>query len=101
AAGRHRAGVARSSRDPRVSRDDRGPAVKALLLLLARARLGQANERGVVLWHAYTGLERTALETTAAQWNTAHPDNQVVLVAVPYDSFADKLTSASPRGNRT
>ncbi|NVB78865.1 MAG: extracellular solute-binding protein [Kofleriaceae bacterium] len=73
--------------------------MKAALLALALVACGPADEKGVVLWHAYTGLERTALETTAAQWNTAHPDNQVVLVAVPYDSFADKLTSAIPRGN--
>jgi arabinogalactan oligomer/maltooligosaccharide transport system substrate-binding protein len=73
--------------------------VKAALLALALVACGPADDKGVVLWHAYTGLERTALETTAAQWNTAHPENQVVLVAVPYDSFADKLTSAIPRGN--
>ncbi len=73
--------------------------MKAALLVLTLAACGPANEKGVVLWHAYSGLERIALETTAAQWNTAHPDNQVSLVAVPYDSFADKLTSAIPRGN--
>jgi len=52
-----------------------------------------------VLWHAYTGIERTALETTAAQWNAKHPETPLTLVAVPHDSFADKLTSAIPRGN--
>jgi arabinogalactan oligomer/maltooligosaccharide transport system substrate-binding protein len=43
--------------------------------------------------------ERAALEATAATWTAAHPDTPLVLVAVPYDSFADKLTSAIPRGN--
>jgi arabinogalactan oligomer/maltooligosaccharide transport system substrate-binding protein len=63
------------------------------------AGCGQAREPGVVLWHAYTGIERTALETTAAQWNAKHPETPLTLVAVPHDSFADKLTSAIPRGN--
>ena len=72
----------------------------ALLAALALAAgCGQAREPGVVLWHAYTGGERAALETTATQWNAAHPELPLTLVAVPHDSFADKLTSAIPRGN--
>jgi arabinogalactan oligomer/maltooligosaccharide transport system substrate-binding protein len=70
--------------------------VAAVLALMA---CGQTREPGVVLWHAYTGMERTALETTAAQWNAKHPETPLTLVAVPHDSFADKLTSAIPRGN--
>jgi arabinogalactan oligomer/maltooligosaccharide transport system substrate-binding protein len=66
-----------------------------LLLLLVACNA----PRGVVLWHAYNGDERIALEATAAAWNTAHPDQQLTLVAVPYDAFADKLSSAIPRGN--
>ena len=54
---------------------------------------------GIVLWHAYNGDERMALEVTGAAWNTAHPDRELTLVAVPYDAFADKLSSAIPRGN--
>lgn len=73
--------------------------MKKLLLLAALAACGQPRESGVVLWHAYTGQERAALETTAATWTAAHPETPIVLVAVPYDSFADKLTSAIPRGN--
>ncbi len=74
--------------------------MKALVVALALAAgCGQAREPGVVLWHAYTGMERAALEETAAQWNAKHPDAPLTLVAVPHDSFADKLTSAIPRGN--
>jgi arabinogalactan oligomer/maltooligosaccharide transport system substrate-binding protein len=74
--------------------------VKALVLALALAAgCGQAKEPGVVLWHAYTGTERAALDETAARWNEKHPDQPLTLVAVPYDSFADKLTNAIPRGN--
>ena len=71
----------------------------AVALALAAAACGQAREPGVVLWHAYTGIERVALEATAAQWNARHPETPLTLVAVPHDSFADKLTSAIPRGN--
>ncbi len=60
---------------------------------------GDARVPGVVLWHAYTGLERAALEETAATYNAEHPERPVSLVAVPHDAFADKLTSAIPRGN--
>lgn len=74
--------------------------MKALLLALALAAgCGQARETGVVLWHSYGGSERTALEETAARWNEKHPDQRLTLVAVPHDSFADKLTNAIPRGN--
>jgi arabinogalactan oligomer/maltooligosaccharide transport system substrate-binding protein len=68
-----------------------------LLVLLVVACCGSPH--GVVLWHAYNGAERAALETTAASWNAAHPDAPITLVAVPYDAFADKLSSAIPRGN--
>jgi maltose-binding protein MalE len=63
------------------------------------AACGQPPEPGVVLWHAYTGTERAALELTGARWNAQHPETPLTLVAVPHDSFADKLTSAIPRGN--
>lgn len=53
----------------------------------------------VTLWHAYDGAERAALEEVARGWNQGHPDQRVRLVAVPYDAFADKITSAIPNGN--
>ena len=73
--------------------------MKLLALVFVLLACGQPRERGVVLWHAYTGLERAALEQTAARWNVENPGTPLTLVAVPYDSFADKLTSAVPRGN--
>jgi len=73
--------------------------MKAFVVALALAACSPARESGVVLWHAYTGMERSALETTAANWNASHPETPLTLVAVPHDSFADKLTSAIPRGN--
>jgi arabinogalactan oligomer/maltooligosaccharide transport system substrate-binding protein len=71
--------------------------VKALLVCAVVAC--SSPPHGVVLWHAYNGDERTALEATAAAWNEAHPEQELTLVAVPHDAFADKLSSAIPRGN--
>jgi arabinogalactan oligomer/maltooligosaccharide transport system substrate-binding protein len=74
--------------------------VRALLVaaLLLVACADRAPD-GVLLWHAYGGPEREALEAVAAAWNRAHPAAPLTLVAVPYDAFADKITSAVPGGN--
>jgi arabinogalactan oligomer/maltooligosaccharide transport system substrate-binding protein len=70
----------------------------ATLAILAAA-CSPERAPGVVLWHGYQGPERAALEESAARWNTAHPENPLTLVPVAQDAFADKLTSAIPRGN--
>lgn len=70
-----------------------------LTVALALVACGEPHDPGITLWHAYTGLERDALERTAASWNAEHPAQPITLVAVPYDAFADKLTSAIPGGN--
>ncbi|MCW5809291.1 MAG: extracellular solute-binding protein, partial [Deltaproteobacteria bacterium] len=67
----------------------------ALAMLLACDRPSD----GVVLWHAYNGVERETLEASAARWNAAHPETPLELVSVPYGAFGDKLTSAIPGGN--
>jgi arabinogalactan oligomer/maltooligosaccharide transport system substrate-binding protein len=71
----------------------------ALLALVLAAGCASRAPDGVLLWHAYAGPERAALEAVAAAWNGAHPDAPLTLVAVPYDAFADKITSAVPGGN--
>lgn len=73
--------------------------MKLLPALLLLAACAPDRDRGVVLWHAYAGGERAALEGLGAEWNATHPDTPLTLVAVPYDAFADKLTSAIPNGN--
>jgi maltose-binding protein MalE len=74
--------------------------VRALPLLLAiLVACSSPRDPGIVLWHSYNGLERDALEASATRWNTAHPTTPVVLVSVPHDAFADKISSAVPRGN--
>lgn len=87
---------------PAVARTRRPRRPLWLLVLVAwLAAAAACDERapGVVLWHAYNGAERDALETTAARWNTDHPDRPLELVAVPFGAFGDKLTSAIPNGN--
>jgi arabinogalactan oligomer/maltooligosaccharide transport system substrate-binding protein len=71
----------------------------ALAAAAALAACTEERDRQLVLWHAYHGDERTTLEAIAARWNAAHADRPLTLVAVPYDAFADKLTSAIPNGN--
>ena len=73
--------------------------MKLLLLVAALVACGQPRDREIVLWHSYTGAERAALEVTAQAWNADHPTTPLVLVAVPHDAFADKISSAIPRGN--
>jgi maltose-binding protein MalE len=74
---------------------------RALAGLAAAAALAacRSPREGVVLWHAYNGPERAALEGLAADWNAGHADTPLTLVYVPYDAFADKITSAVPNGN--
>ncbi len=71
----------------------------AVAASIALGACGRGGDDAVTLWHAYGGDERVALEAVAARWNDAHPDRTVHLVAVPYDAFADKITSAIPNGN--
>ncbi len=80
----------------RVAPDGR---LRRWLLALAALIAGCDHSQGTVLWHAYNGAERDALEATAQTWNAEHPDKPLELVAVPYSAFADKLTSAIPGGN--
>ena len=75
-------------------------AALVLALALALARVRRSEPRGVVLWHAYSGAERDrARGDRRALERRAPRRRRSTLVAVPYDAFADKLTSAIPRGN--
>lgn len=71
----------------------------AATLVGSLAGCGSRTDAAVTLWHAYAGAERATLEALAADWNQAHPDQSLVVVAVPYDGFGDKITSAIPNGN--
>ncbi len=48
----------------------------------------------LVLWHSYSGAERNVFEEILKGFNEAHPKIRVTALPIPYDAFADKLTSA-------
>jgi arabinogalactan oligomer/maltooligosaccharide transport system substrate-binding protein len=57
-------------------------------------------QQELVLWHAYRGEEKAALEAVIGQYNAASAAKgvKVTTLAVPYDAFADRITAAVPRG---
>ena len=72
-----------------------------LLVLVALLSPAVADaQQELVLWHAYRGEEKAALEAVVAQYNTANVSRgvKVTTLAVPYDAFADRITAAVPRG---
>jgi arabinogalactan oligomer/maltooligosaccharide transport system substrate-binding protein len=66
---------------------------------LALALAARAEAADLVVWHAYRGGEKAALEKVVAAYN-ARPGAKVKVttLAVPYDAFADKISAAVPRG---
>lgn len=58
-----------------------------------------AEKKSVTVWHSYRGDEQTALEKLRNDFNESQSEYKVDLLNVPYDAFANKLTSAIPRGN--
>jgi arabinogalactan oligomer/maltooligosaccharide transport system permease protein len=68
--------------------------VFALVLLLPTL----AAAKDLTVWHSYRGAEEKALVQLVEQWNEQHGGLQVRLVAVPYEAYANKITSAVPRG---
>ncbi len=50
------------------------------------------------LWHGYRGAERVAFEQLIDDYNHSQSDVQVKALAVPFGSYADKLSAALPRG---
>jgi len=71
-------------------------ALAIVLFFGLLATTAQAAE--ISLWHSYRGDEQAALETLVRQWNETHPDQPVRPLALPYEAYANKLTSAIPRG---
>ena len=53
----------------------------------------------VLLWHAYRGAEEQALTQVIEAFNARNRDYRVEALALPYDAFASKLTSAIPGGH--
>jgi arabinogalactan oligomer/maltooligosaccharide transport system permease protein len=57
-----------------------------------------AHAAEINVWHSYRGAEQQALDELVTDWNDDHPDERVRLLAVPHEAYANKLTSAVPRG---
>ena len=70
-----------------------------VMVLLSVIAYAEAEHATVTVWHSYRGQEQEALEKLALQWNQEHSEVPVELLALPYDAFANKLTSAIPRGH--
>jgi len=66
--------------------------VKGLLLCLLAT---SASAAPLKLWHAYRGGEEQALLQLSKEF-TAKTGQEVELLAVPYDAFSSKITSAIP-----
>ena len=69
------------------------------LLLLPSAPAAAQDPGRVLLWHAYRGEERAALEQIVRQLHADRDDVRVDLLAVPNEAFRQRLTAAIPRGN--
>ncbi|MFI2813016.1 extracellular solute-binding protein [Microbulbifer sp. M83] len=74
--------------------------LSVLFLLLGFATLPVAAQQPdeLLLWHGYRGEERQALEQLLEQYNRSQRETRVRALAVPFGSFADKLSAAVPRG---
>ncbi|MDP6943980.1 MAG: extracellular solute-binding protein, partial [Myxococcota bacterium] len=55
-------------------------------------------KRSVVLWHAYRGQEKEALEQAITLFHASQDRITVRLQAVPYDPYVDKIAITIPRG---
>jgi arabinogalactan oligomer/maltooligosaccharide transport system permease protein len=90
----HRAGVGMNA-----------PAARRIVFAVAWLFLGTAQlhaqpqqKTRLVLWHAYNGTEKTALEQVVQDLNADPAVDYVLdLLGIPYDALVDKITAAVPR----
>ncbi|WP_308365519.1 MULTISPECIES: extracellular solute-binding protein [unclassified Microbulbifer] len=66
------------------------------MLCLCAAKVSAQEE--LLLWHGYRGAERQALEQLLQDYNRRQGEVRVRALAVPFGSYADKLSAALPRG---
>jgi arabinogalactan oligomer / maltooligosaccharide transport system substrate-binding protein len=93
---------------PSLARPVRGAAARgaapalvlALTILALLAPVPARAQKEIVLWHAYRGEEKAALEAVVTQYNASRAASgvKVTTLAIPYDAFADRITAAVPRG---
>ena len=58
-----------------------------------------AQKKDITVWHSYRGAEESALEELRDSFNSSQDKYRIVLLAIPYSAFPDKLTTAIPNGN--
>ena len=80
-----------------IRRMPRSLLLLSVMGLLCRA--APAHARQIVLWHSYRAAEQDALMAVVRSFEARYPNIHVRVLAVPYDAFASKLTTAIPRGN--
>jgi len=61
--------------------------------------LAFAQNIELTLWHAYRGDERAALETIARAYERENAGIKVTVLAVPDESYSNKIFTAIPRGS--
>ena len=71
----------------------------AASLVPSGAVADEPDPNRVLLWHAYRGDERAALEQIVRNLHESDSEVRVDLLAVPYEAFRQRLTAAIPRGN--
>jgi len=74
----------------------------ARLLVLVLAALATAcavEDPDLVLWHAYRGAEEQALLEVVDAFEAQHDGIVIEVVPVPYQAYANKITSSVPRDN--
>jgi arabinogalactan oligomer/maltooligosaccharide transport system substrate-binding protein len=72
-------------------------AILAVAILVPVSLRVFAAPTTVVIWHAYRGEEKDAIEAVAKNFNNTHKDVQLSLLAVPFDALADKVSASVPR----
>lgn len=73
--------------------------VALALLLTTVVACTPVREPDLVLWHAYRDAEAEALNQVVANFEAAHEGVRVEVVPIPYGAYANKISSAVPRGN--
>ena len=75
-------------------------AFSAAGVLLIAGVLSSAQAAELVLWHAYRGAEKTAIEKVAQLYERKMVAQgvKVKTLAIPYDAYADKISASVPRG---
>ena len=74
-------------------------AVLFIVVLPATVTVVHADQtESISVWHSYRGAEQQALVELTETWNEANPNRPVRLLNVPHEAYANRITTAVPRG---